>query len=87
MLYLALLYCCHSQFNLVVGMVIRCFPVFSYMWVCSLCICIVSLLVRMFFSGLHSFMNICVRVIVVAGGMNLVSMFCSGVKCVFRIVL
>ena len=55
------------------------------MWVCSLCICRVFLLVKMSFFGFHSFMNICVSGIVVGGGMNLVSLFCSGVKCVFRI--
>ena len=59
----------------------------SYMWVCSLCICMVSLLVRISFSGLHSFMKICVSGIAVGGGMNLVSLFCSSVKCVFKIVL
>ena len=60
---------------------------FSYIWVCSFCICIVSLLVRMSFSGLHSVMNICVSGMDVDGGMNLVSLFCSGVKCILRMFL
>ena len=59
----------------------------SYMWVCSLCICMVFLLARISFSGLHSFIKICVNGIAVDGGMNSVSLFCSSVKCVFRIVL
>jgi hypothetical protein len=37
-LYLSMLYCCHNHFSLVVGMVVRCLPVFSYICVNSCCI-------------------------------------------------
>ena len=57
------------------------------MWVSSLCICIVSLLVRISFSELHLVMNICVSGIVVDGGINLVSLFCLRVKCVLNFFL
>lgn len=82
-----LLYCCHKHFIRVVGMVMRCLPVFSYIWVFSFSVCIVSLWVMIYFSGLHSVMNICVRRIYEAGRMNRVSLFCSSKKCVLVIVL
>jgi hypothetical protein len=50
-------------------------------------LCIVFLLARIFISGLHSFMNICVNRLVVGGVMNLVSLYCASVKCVLSIVL
>ena len=60
-LYLDVLYCCHSHLCLVVGMVVRYPPVFSYRWVCSFFICMVSLLVMMAYSG-YILVWICVRV-------------------------
>ena len=47
---------------------VRCLPVSSYKLACSIIICIVFLLVIIFFSGLHFFMNICVSGMVVGGG-------------------
>ena len=69
-LYLSLLYCCHNHFSLMVGMVMRCLPVFSYICVNSYCICIVFSLVTMSFSGLHFVIDIWVCGSVVEGGMN-----------------
>ena len=86
-LYLALWYCFHSHFILVVGMVIRYFLVSSYMWVSSFCICMVFVVVTMSFSGLHSIGEIWVCNISVGCGMNLVSLFCVGLRCVFAISL
>lgn len=57
------------------------------MWVSSFCICIVSLLVMISFSGLHSDMDMCVSGIIVGDGMNLVSLGCTGEKCVFMMFL
>ena len=57
MLYLSLLYCCHSHFSLVVGMVVRCLPVLSYICVISFCICMVLVVVEISFSGLHSLID------------------------------
>ena len=57
MLYLSLLYCCHSHFSLVVGMVVSCLPVLSYICVISFCICMVLVVVEISFSGLHSLID------------------------------
>ena len=42
-------------------MLMRCLPVFSYIWVFSFSVCIVFLWVRISFLGLHSVMNINVK--------------------------
>ena len=68
-------------------MVVRCLPVSSYMCVSSFCVCIVFVVVIMSFSGLHSVIEIWVCGIIVGGGMNLVSLVCVGVKCVFMMFL
>ena len=57
-LYMAMLYFFHSHFSLMVEMVVRYLSVLSYMWVISFCVCMVSLLVIMSFSGLHSSIEI-----------------------------
>jgi hypothetical protein len=61
-LYLSLLYCCHSHFSLVVGMVMRYLPVSSYIYIymCvnSFWVYIVFSTVIMSFSGLHSITDI-----------------------------
>ena len=87
MLYLSLLYCCHNHFSLMVGMVVRYLPVFSYIFVNSCCICIVFFVVTMSFSGLHSVIDIWVCGSVVEGGMNLGSLVCMGVRCVCMMFL
>ena len=87
MLYLCLLYCCHNHFILVVGMVMRCLPVSSYICVSSFCVCIVFAEVTISFSGMHSVVEIWVCGIIVDGGMNLESLVCVGVICVFMMIL
>ena len=86
-LYLSILYCCHSHFSLVVGMVMRCLPVSSYICVISFCICIVFISVAMFFSGLHSVIIMWVCGNIVGGGINLGSLICVGVRCAFTMLL
>ena len=58
MLYLSMLYCCHSHFSLVVGIVMRCLPVFLYIFINSFFVCIMLSIVAMSFSGLHSMIDI-----------------------------
>ena len=65
-----------------VGMVIRCLHVSSYMCVISFCVCIVCFVVLMSFSGLHSITDIWVCDVTVGGGINLGSFICGGVICV-----
>ena len=86
-LYLSLLYCCHNHLSLVVGMVMRCLPVFSYICVNLFCMCMVFSLVAMSFSGLHSVTDIWMCGNIVDGGMNLGSLFCVWVRCVCMIFL
>lgn len=58
MLYLSVLYCCHKHFSLVVGIVMRCLPVSSYICASLFCIYIVFIVVRMSLSGLYSVIEI-----------------------------
>ena len=80
-------YCFQSHFSLSMGMVIRCFPVSSYMFAESFCVSMVHLSIFMSFSGLHSFIEICASSITSGGGMYLVSLFCSLVKLAFIVFL
>ena len=80
-LYLSLLYCCHSHLSLVVGMVVMYLPVFSYICFNSFCMCMVFSLVAMSFSGLHSVTVIWMCGNIVGGGMNLGSLVCVWVRC------
>ena len=80
-------YCFHSHLSLSIGMVIRYFPVSSYICVVLFCICIVHVSVFISFSGLHSLIEICASGIVSGGGMCLLSLFCSTVKLAFIIFL
>ena len=80
-------YCFQSHLSLSIGMVIRCFPVSSYMCAESFCICMVYVSIFMSFSGLHSFIEICASGIINGGGMYLVSLFCSSVKLAFIMFL
>ena len=59
----------------------------SYMFVSSFCICIVFVVVTMSFSGLHYVISIWACGIIVAGDMNLESLGCVGVRCVFTMSL
>ena len=68
-------------------MVMRYFPVSSYIWVSSFCVCIVFLTVIISFSGLHSMVEIEVSGSLVGGGINLVSLVCARLKCVFTMFL
>jgi hypothetical protein len=68
-------------------MVRRYLPVSSYMWVSSFCVCMVFVVATMSLSGLHSVVEIWVCSISVGGGMNLVSLFCVGLRCVFAMFL
>ena len=76
-------YCFQSHFSLSIGMVIRYFPVSSYMCVVSFCICMVHVFTFISFSGLHSFIEMCASGMFNGGGMYLVSLFCSSVKLAF----
>ena len=86
-LYFSLLYCCHNHLSLVMGMVMRCLPVFSYICVNSFCMCMVFSLMVMYFSGLHYVTDIWMCGSIVDGGMNLESLFCVWVRCVCTIFL
>ena len=86
-LYLSWLYCCHNHFILVVGMVMRCLPVSSYMCVRSFCVCIVFVIVTISFFGLHSVVDIWVCGSIVDGVINLESLLCVVVICVFSMSL
>ena len=59
----------------------RYLPVSSYKWVSSFWVCIVFFVVVISLCGLHSIVEIWVCGIFVGGGMNLVSLVCSWVKC------
>jgi hypothetical protein len=76
-------YCFHSQCSLVVGMVLRCCPLSSYMWGTSKCVWIVLVLVSISFLGLHSLIDICAGGIFVAEVTYLVSRCCYMAKHVF----
>ena len=76
-------YCFHSQCNLILGMVMRCCPLSSYMWATSKCVWIVLVLVFISFSGLHSLIEIYANGIIVAGVTYLVSRCCSVTKWAF----
>ena len=52
-------YCFQSHFSLSIGMVIRCFPVSSYMCATSFSDCMVHESAFISFSGLHSFIEMC----------------------------
>ena len=86
-LYLTILYCCHSHFSLVVGMIMRCLPVSSYICVSSFCVFIVFISVAMSFFGLHYVIIIWVCGNIVGGGMNLGSLIFVGARCVFTMLL
>ena len=68
-------------------MVIRCFPVSSYMCAVSFCIYMVHVSIFISFSGLHSFIKMCASGIINGGDMCLVSLFCSSVKLAFIMFL
>ena len=69
------------------GMVMRYFPVSSYICAVSFCICIVHISIFISFSGLHSLIEICTSGIVSDRGMCLLSLFFSIVKLAFIIFL
>ena len=73
-------YCFQSHCSLVLGMVMRCRPLSSYMWATSKCIWIVFVEVSMSLLGLHSWIEICAIGIIVAGVTYLVSRCCSVAK-------
>ena len=76
-------YCFQSHLSLSIGMVIRYFPVSSYMCATSFSICMVCRSTFMSLSGLHSLLEICASGIVSCEGMNLVSLFCTSEKLAF----
>ena len=80
-------YCFHSYLSLSIGMMIRYFPVSSYICAVSFCICIVHVFVFISLFGLHSLIEMCASGIISGGGMCLVSLFCSTVKLAFTIFL
>lgn len=84
LLWAFLWYCCQSHCSLVVRMVVRCLPVFSYICDSSFCVCMVFCVVDMSFSGLHSVVTIWMCGSIKGGVMDLVSMGCMGVKCVSK---
>ena len=60
-------------------MVIRCFPVSSYMCAVSFCICMVHISIFISFLGLHSFIEMYASGIINGGGTCLVSLFCFSI--------
>ena len=81
------MYCFHSHLSLSIGMVIRYFPVSSYICAVSFCICMVHVSIFISFFGLHSLIEMCASGIISGGGMCLVSLFCSTVKLAFIMFL
>ena len=61
-------------------MVIRSFPISSYMCVISFFVCMVCVFTLISFLRLHSFIEMCASGMVIGCGIYLVSRFCSGVK-------
>lgn len=86
-LYVSLLYYYHSHFGVVVGMMMRCFPVSSYVCVNLFYVCIVFSTVAMSFSRSYSITDIWMCGIIVDGGMNLGSLVCMGARCVCTMLL
>ena len=80
-------YCFQSHLSLSIGMVIRCFHVSSYICAISFCICMVHISTFIFFSGLHSFIEMCASGMINGKGMYLVYLFCSSVKLAFIMFL
>ena len=72
-----------ANLSLSIGMVIRCFPISSYMCAVSFCICIVHVSIFISFLGLHSFIEMYASGIINGSGMCLVYLFCSSVKLAF----
>ena len=72
-------YCFQSQCSMVLGMVVRCRPLSSYMWATSNCVWIVLVVVSISLLELHSLVEICASGIFVAGVTYLVSC-CSYVE-------
>ena len=68
-------------------MVIRCFPVSSYMCAISFCICMVHVYTFISFLGLHSFIDMCASGMINGEDIYLVSLFCSSVKLAFIMFL
>ena len=81
------IYCFQSHLSLSIGMVIRCFPISSYMCATSFCICMVHVSTFISFSGLHLFIKICASGMINGRGMYLVSLFCSSVNLAFIMFL
>ena len=59
----------------------------SCMCVILFCILIVLVIVKISFSGLHSLMDMGVCGIIVGDGMNLGSLGCVGIICIFTMLL
>ena len=76
-------YCFYSQCNLVLGMVVTCCLLSSYMWAISKCVWIGSVVVSISLSGLHSLIEIRTNGIIVVGVTYLVSCGCYVAKWAF----
>ena len=77
----------HSHSNFLVGMVIRCFLVFSYIWATFFFVSMVCLFISMSISQLHSLVKICVGGTIIDVGIYLVSLCCIEVNCALIIFL
>ena len=80
-------YCFQSHLNLSIGMVMRYFPISSYMCVTSFSVCMVCVSIFMSLLGLHSLVKICTSGIISCEGMYLVSLFCTSEKLAFIMFL
>ena len=67
------IYCFQSHLSVFIGMVIRCFPVSSYMCTISFCSCMVCVSTFISLSGLHSFLEMCMSGMTNGGGISSVS--------------
>jgi hypothetical protein len=74
------LYCFHSHSSLILGMVIRRFPISVNIWASSYMICMVGCVVFMSLSGLHSCRLIWIRGRLSGSCTYLVSFDCSWKK-------
>ena len=76
-------YCFQSHLSLSIGMVIRYFPISSYMYAISFSVCMACVSTFMSFSRLHSLIEMCASGIISCEGMYLVSRYCAGEKLAF----
>ena len=75
LLRVVILNCFHNHLSLLINMIMKCFPISSYMWPISFCVQIVCEFVLMLFFGLHSLIEMCANGMIVMRVIYLISLF------------